>query len=385
MSLIGSLFGGRKQQEVPSRKAQSRSIAAPKNKLYSTVNEKHGSNQTELCCQIERSKFFVPSRHPLLLWTQKLVIEKNFPMGVLAKISRRVFPFRHGVKDGLTMVTTAEEENAASTSATTMNSDDDVDICRQCIAEPLSPHHGTILTAPVPQSRGAHAFFSDDFDQKLYNDEDDDTIMGSMILLHASNCSSGSSSSFEDGNRDALTSPLQSDPVGTIPNYDGSILEDVKAKIDIVEEPSFEISLMEDSREVPPSPLKNLSLAFKIPRKNSSSSSHLGPRPEHRSLKPQKRFDQYGRPFVHVYTEGLSTLYELNESTPIHGVDQAPHGAMTEVIDKEESDDLQLQARWTLASHQMKHEDKECECNTSSSRKGHSKWYQSIVSPRNGP
>lgn len=324
------------------------------------------------------------------LFTKKhtVTIDK-IEMGVFAKISRRVFPFRHGVKDGLTMVTTAEDENAGSisggeTSATTMHSDDEVEPCRRFVAEPLSPHHGAIMTTPAPQSRGTHTFFSDDLDQKLYIDDDDDTMMGSMILLHASNCSSGSAGSFEEDNRDAVTS---SSDFGAISKSDCSILENIKAKVDIVEEPSFEIALMEASPEVPPSPLKQLSLAFKIPRKTSNSSSDFGRRHDRRSMKPQKRFDQNGRPFVHVYTEGLSTLYEYNEDTPVQGAHQPSLHASSEDIacEKRESDDPQLQAHWTIASHQLKHEGKECESNTSSIQRCQSKWYQGHVSPRNGP
>lgn len=302
------------------------------------------------------------------------------------------------------MVTTAEDENPASivggeTSATTMNSDDDVEPCRQFVAEPLSPHHGAILTTSTsaPKSRGTHAFFSDDFEQNLYNDDDDDdTMMDSMILLHASNCSSGSAGSFEEGNIDSVTSTSNSQSdTGATPKCDcsQSVLEDVKAEGDIVEEPSFETALMEAKHEVPPSPLKHLSLAFKTPRKTAHSLADFGRRRDHRSMKPQRRFDQYGRPLVHVYTEGLSTLYESHEgtSTPVHGGDQTPLRARAEdsAWEKCESDDLQQHARWNLAWHQPKHEEKACESNTSTSSsqrcQSNCKWYQSIVSPRNVP
>lgn len=307
-------------------------------------------------------------------------------MGVLSKISRRVFHFRQGVKDGLTMVTTTEEENVpyivgGVTDATTMNSDDEVEICRQCIAEPLSPHHGIIVTTPGPTSGGTHKFFSDDYDQSLYED-DDDTTMGPMILLHASNCSSGSTSSGDEADRAPGLSRSESTDSR---RYDTlhSRNKTTGREEDIAVEPSFEVAWMETSFDVPPSPLENMIL-----KKGNASNASLHSKECNNYLdivKPQKRFDQYGRPFVHVYTEGLATLYEFGEKTPVHATE--PILMEPELLDmqKSSSDDIQIQARWALSRDQFsQHMEKEVKESHPLVKKRPSKWYKNILSPRTG-
>ncbi len=309
-------------------------------------------------------------------------------MGVLAKISRRVFSSRQGVKDGLTMVTTTEEENVpcivgGETGGTTTNSEDDLEICRQCVVEPPPPHHGVILTSPSSKSCGIHKFFSDDFDQTLY-DDDEDTMTGPMILLHASDCLSGSSGSGSSDEVDHTqmmehmdTTTTESRRSDNVPScgYDTSD--------DTIEEPSFEAAWMESSFEVPPSPLEHLSLGTKITGKGQRSSSASRKCLEQRLSKPEKRFDQYGRPFVHVYTEGLSTLFEFSEKTPVHCAESMGTLLLPQTLEMQKSasdDDLQIKARWEV-SRQEENERKENYC---SKKKRHTSWYKNILSPRSG-
>jgi hypothetical protein len=57
--------------------------------------------------------------------------------------------------------------------------------------------------------------------------------------------------------------------------------------------------------------------------------------------RPKRRYDLYGRPFLHIFHEGLSTLYEESED-----------GKQQEPI----PDDDKIRARWELALEQMNSE-----------------------------
>jgi hypothetical protein len=291
--------------------------------------------------------------------------QKKTTMGLLAKLGRRMFPSRRGLKEKLTMTTTTDcTESAGGPSASTNNNakgEYTEERHRDYVNEPLSPHHGTVITTPAQKSIGSPHFFSDDFEHRLY--DDDEATMGPMILLHASNCSSSASTSGDEG--DAANHMSQSHTVNhTVKNWRSadsihSVNETSGADEDTVLEPSFEVvSLMHSkTSEIPLNKEASRTDGAsddENPRNYASTSSEVlddllllaacCP------LKPQRRFDHYGRPFVHIYTECLSTVDEALRPSPIV---TGPPKANADAVPALLLEDTQIQARWALAREQL--------------------------------
>lgn len=115
-------------------------------------------------------------------------------------------------------------------------------------------------------------------------------------------------------------------------------------------EPSFEVALMDPETLLLDSPKADKTISpveLFIP-----PALQTEPLP-HRKIKPQMRYDVYGRPFMHIFHEGLATLYEAPE-----GIDASappPRSTRSKLMHKKQSipDYIKTQARWELTLEQM--------------------------------
>jgi len=202
-------------------------------------------------------------------------------------------------------------------------------------------------------------FFANDFEKALYDDED--TMMGSMLLLHASNCSSMSAAELGENHDDQTLLSCRDE-------YAYRTSSDEHLEIQTFMEPSFEVALMESI--APDSvPLGSQCEGLECLESSHVKQSNHVMSAEEVMLDLEKellatchlerkcRYDHDGHAFIHIYDQGLSTLLEspsfLEEASP-----RAPPSKMM-TIQPCISDDQKLQARWELAKHDFEQEGKE--------------------------
>ena len=248
--------------------------------------------------------------------------------------------FRSRSKSGKDVLTVASSNMADSTLIT-------------IVKEPTSPHHGATFypSSHSMEQHNSQEFFANDFEKALYDDEE--TMIRSMLLLHASNCSSMSGAESGESHDDQ-TSLSCRDEYTTCPTSSEDLLE-----IQTIMEPSFEVALME-------------SIA---PDNFSNGSEYEGPeaphtKPSNRAMSAEEvmmdlekdlfatwlfqrkiRDEHDGRAFIHTYDHGLSALPEspsvLEETSP-RASPSKRHRTIHQCCI---SENQKLQARWELAKH----------------------------------
>jgi hypothetical protein len=254
-------------------------------------------------------------------------------MGILEKLRRRMRRTRDGSKDALTVVSTCDETYCIGESN---NNEETYSLFSD---ELLSPHNGAIVTTSAPKSCRPMTFFGDD----------------DLILLEETQFGNHSSDEERDDVRLLLATSTSSDS-NRSPAYYYSF--DQHYEEEIIFEPSFEVALMDPETLLLASPRAEAmpeveAAAESSTDKESKSTHYLSPVPfPQRPPKPQKRYDLYGRSFVHIFHEGLATLYESDEE----GREAVPPIATrSKLVSVRQSvpDDVQIRARWELAKEQM--------------------------------
>eukprot|EP00934_Nitzschia_sp_Nitz4_P002459 Nitzschia sp. Nitz4//scaffold108_size72880//53270//54277//NITZ4_005824-RA/size72880-processed-gene-0.41-mRNA-1//1//CDS//3329532696//2449//frame0 len=312
-------------------------------------------------------------------------------MGFLGKLKRRIqwarerhFLNQDG-KDALTVMETMDDD-PLSYGDTTMDQPQGL---------------GALLLSPTRCFSKAHTFFDDEHD-----------AIDHLIKMHTSHgaaCSTyipdgrGGDGVFRSaivGQRDQECPTLTVDSDGEGDDDDGVGLlsrsgprsyswEKYENDEDIFE-PSFEIALMDpdlyaigtlpDSPPISPptSPLPDNYKSNPTTNMNSNNNkkndifSFVVPVCTPLRLlahQPQTRYDQKGQPFVHIYNEGLTTLYEAEETddiilpcSPLANDDShhTTNSSLQNWGSVESEDDVHMHARWALAREQLSQE-YECE------------------------
>jgi hypothetical protein len=285
-------------------------------------------------------------------------------MGIISRLRKRIFRSQSKVKDGITFASTSSSSFSLS-------------------KEPTTPHHGPIFATSVhSEQQHPQEFFASDFERAMYDDEES-VMMESMILLHTSHCSSISVTELGEYHDDETASSFQDDFLNPRHSYD-------QLEIQTIMEPSFEVALMESI--APESCLEN----GQQPHPKDYESEHScramsaeevmmdlnNDLPVTGLLQPRKLYDHDGQAFLHIYTEGLSTLHEspspVADLTP-----RAPRSKMMS-IQMSISDDQKIQARWELARKQLVQEKDEYEVPSPSSpsySRRTRRWFNAIALP----
>ena len=206
--------------------------------------------------------------------------------------------------------------------------------------EPLSPHHGEIITASLPflnKQRTKHFF-----------EEDQNPVHAKMKLPRHEYENQFSTISDEEERDDIrLLGSADSD---TNLSFDFDRFQE-----ETIFEPSFEVALMDSSLS------GSVEDATTATRQSSMAGFHnkegrfpaLSNKLHHSA---QKRYDCYGRPFVHIFHEGLlPTLYEEEEEESQDCCNDEQCGSPAG------PDEARIRARWELALEQMSNTDCACE------------------------
>jgi hypothetical protein len=246
-------------------------------------------------------------------------------MGILETIRRNIRRSSRSIgydKESLTIVSTCDD---------TIFADDNQEESYFLFShEPLSPHPGEITTtsfAIVSKQRKKRPCFEEESDRLLSDIRDaqkedyfnfspsDDEERDDVRLL---------GSSDTDNNRSLAYSFEQYEE-------------------EIIFEPSFEVALM-DPDAFSFGPIEGKTGGDSCPRAVSASNDDIFPLPlcKHRA---QKRYDLYGRPFVHIFHEGLTTLYEESEDLK------------SRECNVPDEDAARNSARWELALEEMEKKD----------------------------
>jgi hypothetical protein len=255
-------------------------------------------------------------------------------MGILEKLRRRMRRSRDGSKDALTVVSTCDETYFIG------ESNNEETYSRLFSDELLSPHNGAIVTTSAAKSCKPMTFFGDD----------------EPILPEEAQFGNHSSDEERDDVRLLLATSTSSDSNRGSSAYYYSF--DQHYEEEIIFEPSFEVALMDPETLLLASPRAEVMPEVEAAAEDSSTdkvskSAHLSSVPfPQKPPKPQKRYDLYGRSFVHIFHEGLATLYESDEE----GREAVPPIATRSKlvsVKQSVSDDVQIRARWELAKEQM--------------------------------
>jgi hypothetical protein len=252
-------------------------------------------------------------------------------MGILERIRRNMRRSTRGTKDSLSIVSTCDE--------TYYIGDQQEESYLLFSDEPLSPHHGVIATStPVPKSSNKpKQFFDDDLPER-----DDEQLLG---LTENSDCYHLQASDEERDDARLLNSTSTGSGKRSF-----AYSFDQYEEEEIIFEPSFEVALMDPETLLLDSPLAEKVLVREdVPPKTSPEPLLVQPTevaldpvpPPKKQPLAKRRYDLYGRPFLHIFHEGLSTLYEESDD-----------GKQEEPV----PDDDKIRARWELALEQMNSE-----------------------------
>jgi hypothetical protein len=244
-------------------------------------------------------------------------------MGILETIRRNIRRSSRAIssdKESLTVVSSYDDSIFA----------DD----REFSQEPLSPHHGNIkintVSFPIVSKQRRKLFFEEESGHLLsdiketqqddyfnFSPSDDDERDDVRLL----------GSSDTDNNNRSLAYSFE------------------QYEEEIIFEPSFEVALM-DPDEFSFRSIENKTGVDAAPRPVSAANNDICPLPLSKQ-RPQKRYDMYGRPFVHIFHEELTTLYEESEDLKCGNKER---NVKTE-------DEAKISARWELALEEMANED----------------------------
>lgn len=306
-------------------------------------------------------------------------------MGLLGKLTKKVFRSRSKIiKEGITEAST--------------NNTDDHSLNVHSRDYPVTPHHGAIFATSQAyhgeeEGRYHHhegQFFNDDFEKALYNDEE--TTLGPMILLHASNCSTVSMAEQEvDDNDDDMTILL-----GEQYYYHEELEQQHPSdhlEVQTTMEPSFEIALMNSiaprNDDVPPLDM-DPSSSHAMTGEDVINDLQNDTLATCFLVRPQTRYDIEGKAFVHIYNEGLSTVPEANSMS---NQQVSSRSSLSKMVSNQKSisDEQKVQARWGLARDQLLslEMDEDEEVPTAPKSPSYSRrtrmWFKGLVSPKTCP
>ena len=288
-------------------------------------------------------------------------------MGILGRLRTMIFRSPSNI---VKEVLTVASSNVADTTSISV------------VKEPTSPHHGAIYsTSDRFMEQNPQEFFASDFEKALYDDEE--TMMGSMLLLHTSNFSSMSGAELGESH-DEQTCLSSGSEVDLYPRTSA----DQQLEIQTAMEPSFEVALMESIAPDSGSQYKDP----EAPRAKAQSWRAMSAEEVMMDLDKdmlatcllprRKRYDHDGRAFIHIYNERLSTLNEspsfLEEASP-----RTPRSSIM-TIQLCGSEDQKLQKRWELAKYEFEQDGKEIK-SPSPRSPSHSRrtrmWLKAIILP----
>jgi hypothetical protein len=283
-------------------------------------------------------------------------------MGILEKIRRNIrrTSSTRGSKETLSISSTCDE--------TFYIGDTNEDTYVLFSGEPRSPHNGAITTTSIPKSIKQKKFFDDNESSNRNNLQSPN---GHFRREEPGEpyCEYNSSDEERDDIRllgSTNSNSIRSSAYSFDPYEEETIFE-----------PSFEVALMDPETLLLDSPKAEVMPDGENPAKptvpqsvSAENLQHPVPLPQ-RKPKAQKRYDLYGRPFVHIFHEGLATLYEDPDDVGAL-VAAPPISTRSKIASGKQRvpDDIKIRARWELALEQT-------------SRVGACDW-DGILSPRFG-